>query len=1222
MDLSSIPEHYDTKSIPGYAISFLPATHVDDSTTSSEADPQNAQSATSTTPPFSPIPTKSSNTSKSDFVSHYTEVRSQTKPTPIPKPTSTSDDRSTYATKRKYKPAAKKVKPVGATLPEEFRIIRNITGDPLADMPILSPHTTDFAPTGRYTEDGFNIIEKNHPPGFLTSEERRLMHNFMMTHEDGFAWNEKQKGSFRKDFFPPVRMPITEHVPWALKNMPIPPGIYNDVLDVVREKIAAGVYEQSNSSYRSRWFTVLRKGGGKLRIVHDLQPLNAVTIRDSGVPPYTEQLAESCGGRACYGLLDLFVGYDERTLAMESRDLTTFQTPLGTFRLTCVPMGWSNSVPIFHGDVTYTLQDEIPDVTIPFLDDAPVKGPPTRYELPDGTYETIPENPGIRRFVWEHFQNLNRIVQRIKYVGCTWSGPKAFLCVPETLVVGHMCCYDGRKAADTKVAKIRDWGPCTTLSEVRAFLGTAGLMRIFIKNFSFIARPLTRLTRKDVEFVFGPEEIDAQEQLKTAIVNSPAIRAIDYTSDRTVFLSVDTSYIAIGFVLSQLMPDSETKRYPSRFGSMLLNEREAKYSQPKLELYGLFRSLRATRLHIIGVKNLTVEVDAKYIRGMLNNPDIQPNATINRWIAGILLFDFKLVHVPGITHGPDGLSRRPAQPEDPVEQDDDYEDWIDRAYGFMHIINPTPVYTESKLVLSLVSINTPTSAAIPSSQTMADHFPYADRAILTDIIETAPDFTPVSSANVDEVAIPRSDAQDKADHRLNTVVDLLRSPRRPTGMNDQDFKRLIRYAQEFFMKGNVVWRKNSHGFHKVVIPPNRRLGLIIQAHDFVGHRGLYPTRSHLIVRFWWPHIQADVKWFVDSCHICQTRQTQKINIPPVVAMPAPLFGKAYIDTMVMPRAGGFRYVVHARCSLSSYPEARMLRTENHETLADFIFQDIICRWGALREIVTDNGGPFVKALGPLSKRYNINHITISGYNPGANGVSERKHWDLRQVLYKIADGVENKWHTGFYSALWSERITPTRTLGYSPYFAAHGVHPILPFDIDEATYLLPPPDAVLTSEDLIVRRAQQLQRRLTDLDALREKVHQTRLAHMHRFSTQHAAKIKNFNFARGALVLIRNTKIEKSLNRKMRPRYLGPYIVISRNRGGAYILAELDGTVLAAPVGAFRVIPYYARTSIPLPPIFELIDIPRAELRRREALEDDDEDAPLDPNLADSHADE
>jgi hypothetical protein len=104
------------------------------------------------------------------------------------------------------------------------------------------------------------------------------MHHFMMIHQDGFAWNETQKGSFRKDFFPPVRMLITEHVPRVLQNMPIPPGIYNAVLDVVHKKIAAGVYEQSNLSYRSRWFTVLCKGSGKLHIVHDLQPLNAVTI--------------------------------------------------------------------------------------------------------------------------------------------------------------------------------------------------------------------------------------------------------------------------------------------------------------------------------------------------------------------------------------------------------------------------------------------------------------------------------------------------------------------------------------------------------------------------------------------------------------------------------------------------------------------------------------------------------------------------------------------------------------------------------------------------------------------------------------------------------------------------------------------------------------------------------------------------------------------------------
>jgi hypothetical protein len=163
-------------------------------------------------------------------------------------------------------------------------------------------------------------------------------------------------------------------------------------------------------------------------------------------------------------------------LAVKSCDLTTFQMPLSTFCLTSVPMGWSNSVPIFHADVT-----------IPFLDNAPIKGPPMQYEQPNGSYKTHSDNPGIHRFIWEHFQNLDRVVQHIKYIGCTWLGPKGFLCVPKTLIVGHMCYYKGRRAADSKVDKFCNWGPCNNLSEVRAFLSTASLMQIFIKNFLLIA---------------------------------------------------------------------------------------------------------------------------------------------------------------------------------------------------------------------------------------------------------------------------------------------------------------------------------------------------------------------------------------------------------------------------------------------------------------------------------------------------------------------------------------------------------------------------------------------------------------------------------------------------------------------------------------------------------------------------------------------------------------
>jgi hypothetical protein len=77
-----------------------------------------------------------------------------------------------------------------------------------------------------------------------------------------------------------------------------------------------------------------------------------------------------------------------------------------------------------------------------------------------------------------------------------------------------------------------------------------------------------------------------------------------------------------------------------------------------------------------------------------------------------------------------------------------------------------------------------------------------------------------------------------------------------------------------------------------------------------------------------------------------------------------------------------------------------------------------------------------------------------------------------------------------------------------------------------------------------------------------------------------------------------NTQIEKSLNKKMHTRYIGPLIVVSRNYGGAYILAELDGTVLHCPIAAFRLLPYFAHKSIHLPPDF--IDINDTRLQEME----------------------
>jgi len=68
---------------------------------------------------------------------------------------------------------------------------------------------------------------------------------------------------------------------------------------------------------------------------------------------------------------------------------------------------------------------------------------------------------------------------------------------------------------------------------------------------------------------------------------------------------------------------------------------------------------------------------------MLNNPDIQPGAMVNRWIVGIKLFQFELVHVPGRLHtGLDGLSWHTISPNDPVEEDD-ADDWLDKTMSLL-----------------------------------------------------------------------------------------------------------------------------------------------------------------------------------------------------------------------------------------------------------------------------------------------------------------------------------------------------------------------------------------------------------------------------------------------------------------------------------------------------------------------------------------------------------
>ncbi|HLH86478.1 MAG TPA: RNase H-like domain-containing protein, partial [Thermoplasmataceae archaeon] len=984
---------------------------------------------------------------------------------------------------RKYKCVADKVRPVKASLPEEFRIRREITGNPLEGMPELPTHPPDFQPVGRYTQERKEMIDLNHDEGFLWKEEMKLLHHLMSVQEQGFAWEPSETGTFREDFFPPVKFPTLPHEPWVEKNIPIPPGIFADVCKILKDKIDAGIYEPSSSSYRSKWFCVVKKDGKSLRIVHSLEPLNAVTIQYSGVPPATADLARSFAGRACGGTLDLYVGYDERPLDLESRDLTTFQTPFGPYRLVKLPMGWTNSVPIFHDDVTHIMKEEIPEVTIPYLDDVPVRGPATRYELPEGGYETIPENPGIRRFVWEHLNNMNRVIQRMKYCGGTFSGPKAYICCSETLVVGHRCTYEGRMPEEKIAEVVLTWPDCKDKSDVRAFLGTASQLRMFIQNFSKKAAPLTKLTA-DIPFEWGEAQRKAMEEIKEGIRRAPALQPINYDWD--VHLAVDTSYKAVGWYIHQANPDDPKQKFYNYFGSLTLNEREARFSQSKRELYGLKLALEASYYYVYGCWKLTVETDASYIKGMLDNPSCGPNATINRWIEDIRKYHFSLVHIKGILHGPDGLSRRPPggwQPARPPINPEDYNDEdtgepiefsiAEGAEGepfdfedFKNDIDPRSGYF-SEIACSPEDIQDDLQAFLDEER----QFEFKKMCLMEERGFTVSVFQ-------QDLMIPTADEQwntenpysvkhrsveaNHLDQVLPKYQEYLKHPDGDTteGMDRKEKQKFQSSAEKFMVDvSGRLYKKRPEmpDRPQLVVERDKRMYVLHCAHDSLGHKGTFATMDFIQNRFWWPGLEQDVVWYVSSCIPCQNRQLRLIKAPPMITYTPSLFQKVHVDTMIiLPKSNGCKYIVHGRDSLSCWSEARAMRQENARTLGEWFFDDIICRWGCPEEVVTDNASQMRKMLDWLTDKYEIRGIRISPYNSQANGKIERAHFDLRQALVKATGGDLPKWFFFLKHVLWADRVTTRRGLGCSPYFIVTGAEPLLPFDIVESTWLVSP----------------------------------------------------------------------------------------------------------------------------------------------------------------------
>ena len=145
----------------------------------------------------------------------------------------------------------------------------------------------------------------------------------------------------------------------------------------------------------------------------------------------------------------------------------------------------------------------------------------------------------------------------------------------------------------------------------------------------------------------------------------------------------------------------------------------------------------------------------------------------------------------------------------------------------------------------------------------------------------------------------------------------------------------------------------------------------------------------------------------------------------------------------------------------------MLTTKTSEKVADFIWQDIICCFGCVPWITTDNGTEFQGAVSVLAKQYRVHIVRISPYNPVANGMIERGHRTWINSIWKLCGSKKEKWSNWFYSALWADHIMTCRSTGFSPYYLLYGRPHLFPFNIRDPTWYTIDWHDIKTTEELL-----------------------------------------------------------------------------------------------------------------------------------------------------------
>ncbi len=364
-----------------------------------------------------------------------------------------------------------------------------------------------------------------------------------------------------------------------------------------------------------------------MRLCVDYRLLNAITIKNKYPLPRIDEMLDQLHGAKLFSKIDLQSGYHQIRIHPDDIEKTAFRTRYGLYHFLVLPFGLTNAPATFQFMMNNVLRPYLNKFVLVYLDDILI-------------YSKTPE---------DHLKHIQLVLDILRKHKLFAKLSKCAFGTTNVDFLGHVVSSEGIKVDPNKIAVIKDWPRPKTQKDVRSFLGLAGYFRGFVKDFASVARPLTELTSKTVQWKWTQVQQKAFDSLKHALVTAPVLTTPDFTKPFIVY--TDASDKAVGAVLLQDQGDGPQ---PIAFHSRKLMPAEVNYHPGEQELLAIVDALTTWRCYLQGSK-FTVNSDHLNLRYLATKTSLTKRQA--RWLEFLQTFDMNIQYKEGPKNIADPLTR-------------------------------------------------------------------------------------------------------------------------------------------------------------------------------------------------------------------------------------------------------------------------------------------------------------------------------------------------------------------------------------------------------------------------------------------------------------------------------------------------------------------------------------------------------------------------------------